>query len=554
MTTNDRRSSEGILADYAEESYGAGVRATNITAAIAVAESVRSTLGPQGMDKMLVDKTYDITGDVVITNDGATVLDEMEVENDAATLAIELAQAQEEDVGDGTTTAVLYVGQLLKEAGDLLEEGIHPSTIVGGYRTAALQARSRLETLADELELDDPVAAVTTAMDGKSGGTDKEPLARLVVDAVDRIVEADGTLDTDNVKLISRTGKSVEDSQLVEGTILEKERVHENMPRSVSDATVALYDGEIRSRHENEEFTVTDPDAYHSIVERERESIKSRAAEFVEIGADVVFVRTFLDDYAQQVLADHGILAVRQVDLSDLELLSRATGAEIVGDLEALSPSDLGYAGTVRQRELGGREMIQVTDVEDAKSVTLLLRASTEHVLEEFERTIEDGMAVAELMKSDGRALPGGGATEIELARDVRSTATGVSGREQLAVEAFADAVETVPRTLAENAGLDRIDTIAELYAAHSEGEIESGVLGVEGRVGNAVEAGVIEPFAVKQRALESAAEIATLLLRVDGQIRTEPLTQDEEDELVERVEAGEDREKAKRQVLKQRD
>ena len=554
MTTNDRRSSEGILADYAEESYGASVRATNITAAIAVAESVRSTLGPQGMDKMLVDKTYDITGDVVITNDGATVLDEMEVENDAATLAIELAQAQAENVGDGTTTAVLYVGQLLEEAGDLLERGIHPSTIAGGYRTAALQARSRLETLADELELEDPIAAVTTAMDGKSGGTDKEPLARLVVDAVDRIVEADGTLDTDNIKIISRTGKSVEDSQLVEGTILEKERVHENMPRSVSDATVALYDGEIRSRHENEEFTVTDPDAYHSIVERERESIKSRAAEFVDVGADVVFVRTFLDDYAQQVLADHGILAVRQVDLSDLELLSRATGAEIVGDLEALSASDLGYAGTVRQRELGGREMVQVTDVEDAKSVTLILRASTEHVLEEFERTIEDGMAVAELMKSDGRALPGAGATEIELARDIRSAATGVSGREQLAVEAFADAVETVPRTLAENAGLDRIDTIAELYAAHSDGEIESGVLGVEGRVGNAVEAGIIEPFAVKQRALDSAAEIATLILRVDGQIRTEPLTQAEEDELVDRVEAGEDREKAKRQVLKQRD
>ncbi len=508
-----------VLSDDSQRTSGKDAQSMNITAGKAVAEAVRTTLGPKGMDKMLVDST----GNVVVTNDGVTLLTEMDIDHPAANMIVEVAETQEEEVGDGTTSAVVVSGELLKRAEDLLEQDIHATTLAQGYRQAAAQARETLEEIAIDVDADDTeilhrIAA--TAMTGKGAESAKDLLADLVVDAVRTVADEDG-IDTDNIKVEKVVGGSIENSELVEGVIVDKERVSENMPYFVEDANVAIVDGalEVKETEIDAEVSVTDPDQLQQFLEQEEAQLKEMVDTLVEVGADAVFVDKGIDDMAQHYLAQEGILAVRRVKDSDAKRIARATGAKPVSDVSDITEDDLGFAGSVAQQDVGGDQRIFVEDVEDAKAVTMILRGGTEHVIDEVDRAIEDSLGVVRTTIEDGKVLAGGGAPEVELSLALRDYADSVGGREQLAVEAFADALEVVPRTLAENAGLDPIDSLVELRSAHDGGDTAAGLDAYTGDTVDMAEEGVYEPLRVKTQAIESATEAAVMLLRIDDVI-----------------------------------
>ncbi|AGB30123.1 thermosome subunit [Natrinema pellirubrum DSM 15624] len=520
-----------VLSEDSQRTSGEDAQSMNVQAGKAVAESVRTTLGPKGMDKMLVDSS----GNVIVTNDGVTLLSEMEIDHPAADMIVEVAETQEEEVGDGTTSAVVIAGELLSQAEDLLDQDIHATTLAQGYREAAEEATEALEEVAIDVDEDDTdvleqIAA--TAMTGKGAENAKDLLSELVVEAV-RAVAGDDGVDTDNIKVEKVVGGSIENSELVEGVIVDKERVSENMPYFAEDANVAIIDGdlEIKETEIDAEVNVTDPDQLEQFLEQEEQQLKEMAQGVADAGADVVFVDGGIDDMAQHYLAQENIIAVRRVKSSDQSQLARATGATPVSSVDDLTEDDLGAAGSVAQKEIAGDQRIFVEDVDDAQAVTLILRGGTEHVIDEIDRAIEDSLGVVRTTIEDGKVLAGGGAPEIELSLALRDYADSVGGREQLAVEAFADALEVIPRTLAENAGLDPIDSLVELRSAHDGGDTGAGLDAYTGDTIDMDAEGVYEPLRVKTQAIESATEAAVMLLRIDDVIAAGDLAVSHDDD-----------------------
>lgn len=505
-----------ILPEGTNRSVGRDAQRNNILAGKVLAETVRTTLGPKGMDKMLVDGL----GDIVVTNDGVTILKEMDIEHPAAKMLVEVAKTQEDEVGDGTTTAVIIAGELLKKSESLLDQDIHPTIIAMGYRQAAEKAQEILDDIAiDSVDEETLIKVAMTAMTGKGTEAAREPLAKLIVDAVQKVAE-DGAVDTDNIKIEKKDGAVVEDSTLVEGVIVDKERVHPGMPSEVKDAKIALVNSplEVRETEVDAEIRITDPAQMQAFIEQEEKMVKDMVDKVAESGANVLFAQKGIDDLAQHYLSKAGILAVRRVKKSDIEKLARATGANVVTNLEDLTADDLGEAGIVEERKVSGEEMIFVEECSVAKSVTLFVRGSTKHIVDEIVRAIEDAIGVVAATVEDDKVVAGGGAPEIAMAKKLKDYADSISGREQLAVNAFAEALEIVPKTLAENAGLDSIDSLVDLRAAHEN----SAVMGLDvftGKVADMKEAGVIEPKRVKKQAIQSASEAAEMILRIDDVI-----------------------------------
>lgn len=505
-----------ILPEGTNRSVGRDAQRNNILAGKVLAETVRTTLGPKGMDKMLVDGL----GDIVVTNDGVTILKEMDIEHPAAKMLVEVAKTQEDEVGDGTTTAVIIAGELLKKSESLLDQDIHPTIIAMGYRQAAEKAQEILDDIAiDSVDEETLIKVAMTAMTGKGTEAAREPLAKLIVDAVQKVAEG-GAVDTDNIKIEKKDGAVVEDSTLVEGVIVDKERVHPGMPSEVKDAKIALVNSplEVKETEVDAEIRITDPAQMQAFIEQEEKMVKDMVDKVAESGANVLFAQKGIDDLAQHYLSKAGILAVRRVKKSDIEKLARATGANVVTNLEDLTADDLGEAGIVEERKVSGEEMIFVEECSVAKSVTLFVRGSTKHIVDEIVRAIEDAIGVVAATVEDDKVVAGGGAPEIAMAKKLKDYADSISGREQLAVNAFAEALEIVPKTLAENAGLDSIDSLVDLRAAHEN----SAVMGLDvftGKVADMKEAGVIEPKRVKKQAIQSASEAAEMILRIDDVI-----------------------------------
>jgi len=519
-----------VLSEDSERTSGKDAQSMNITAGKAVSEAVRTTLGPRGMDKMLVGSV----GDVVITNDGVTILDQMDVEHPAAKMIVEVADSQEEETGDGTTTAVVIAGELLKRAEELLDQDVHPTVIASGYRRAAEKARETLEENAIDVGPEDTEelkSIAETAMTGKGAENAKDALSDLVVRAVQSVAD-NGEVDLDNVKVETVVGGAVEESELVEGMIIDKDRVHANMPKKVDDARIALIDTpiEVKETETDTEINVSSPDELQNFLDQEEEMLREMVEEVKDAGANVVFCQKGIDDMAQHFLAQEGILAVRRAKKSDMKKLARATGGRVVSNIEDITEDDLGNAGNVEERVVSGDEMIFVEDCENPRSVSLILRGGTEHVVDEIERAMDDALGVVRVTVQEGKILPGGGAPEIEVALALRDFKEGVEGREQLAVEEFAKAVEIIPRTLAENAGLDSIDTLVSLRKEHDEGNAGAGLDAETGEIEDMQDGGVVEPLRVKTQAVSSATEAAVMILRIDDVIAGGEMGGDDED------------------------
>ena len=507
-----------IMPEGTQRTLGRDAQRNNIMAAQLVAETVRTTLGPKGMDKMIVDAI----GDITVTNDGVTILKEMQIEHPAAKMIVEVAKTQEEQVGDGTTTAVIFAGELLKNAEQLLDKNIHPTIIVKGYQMAAKKSQELLNQLSQQVSLSETETLqriAITSMTGKSGAA-KEKLATLLLEAVNIVVE-NNKVDADNIKFEKKVGGGIEDSKLIKGLILDKDKVNNAMPTSINNAKIALIDSalEVRSPETDTKIQITDPNQLQAFIDQEENILKGMVDSIVNSGAKVLFCQKGIDDIAQYYLAKAGILAARRVKKSDIARLSRSTGAKIVNKITNLTANDLGYAGLVEERKVNDEEVLYITDCQNPKTVTLLIRGGTEHVVDETERALVDALSSLIVTLDSGKVVAGAGAAEIELARGLRSFATSLSGREQLAVLAFADAVEVVPRTLAENSGLDPIDVLTELKAKHDHGEKWAGINVITGKVFDAWTSGVIEPLKIKTQAVKSASEVSELILRIDDVI-----------------------------------
>ncbi len=512
-----------ILPEGSQRTTGRNAQRANIMAAKAVAETVRTTLGPKGMDKMLVDNL----GDIVITNDGVTILEEMNVEHPAAKMIVEVAKTQEDEIGDGTTTAVVIAGELLKKAEDLLEQDVHPTLIVRGYRMAAEKALEILNRIAEPIGEKDTTMLeqiAMTAMTGKGAEKAKEQLSKLSVKAVSSVADRkDGKLaiNKDNIKIEKKVGGSVEDSEMVEGIILDKEKVHPAMPDAVKNAKVALIDVavEVKSTETEAKIQITDPSQLQGFIDMEEKILRDKVEKIAKSGATVVFCQKGIDDLAQHFMAKKGIYAARRVGKSDMEKLARATGAKIVTSLDDLSVSDLGTAGVVEAKKVGDEDMTFVKECRNAKAVTILIRGGSEHVVDEVKRAIEDSIGDVASALTSGKVVAGAGATETELAMQLRRFAESLSGREQLAVNAFAEAIEIIPKTLAENSGLDPIDIVTELKSQHDKGRKWAGIDVFTGKVMDSWKEGVLEPLKVKTQAISSASEVAGMILRIDDVI-----------------------------------
>jgi thermosome len=509
-----------ILREGSQRTAGREAQKSNIMAAKAVATAVRTTLGPKGMDKMLVDTL----GDVVITNDGVTILKEMDIEHPAAKMMVEIAKTQDDEVGDGTTTAVVLAGELLKKAEELLDQEIHPTVIAAGYRAAADKAMGIMKNMAITVSPDDDELLkkiAITAMTGKGSGIARIELAELTVKAVKAIVDEDGTVDVDNITVEKKVGGGITDSQLVYGMVIDKERLHPNMPKKVKDAKIALLNTaiEIEKTEVDAKIEITSPDQLQAFLDQEETMLRDMVNKIVSTGANVVFCQKGIDDLAQHFLAKAGVYTIRRIKKSDMEKLARATGGRIVTSIHDLAESELGKAGLVEEKKIAGDDMTFVVECENPKSVSIILRGGTEHVVDELDRAMEDALRVVGVALEDGLLMPGGGAPEIELALRLREYAATVGGREQLAIESFAEALEIIPKTLAENAGFDQIDTLVALRSSHEKGVKTAGLDMETGKPSDMQEKGVVEPMRVKTQAINSAAESAVMILRIDDVI-----------------------------------
>jgi thermosome len=513
-----------ILREGTDRTRGKGAQMNNIAAAKAVADAVRSTLGPKGMDKMLVDSM----GDVVITNDGATILKEIDIEHPAAKMVVEVAKTQDNECGDGTTSAVVLAGELLKKAEALIEQNVHPTVIANGYRLAAEESIKILSDLGVKVDMksDKTLKSVAmTAMTGKSVGPHKDALADVAVSAVRAVAEKKGSefsVDIDDIQVEKKVGGSVADTRLIEGIILDKERVHPRMPGEVKNAKIALIDSalEIKKTEVDAKIQITDPGQLQKFLEEEERTLKTKADTIKKSGATVVVCQKGIDDLVQHFLAKEGIYAVRRVKKSDMEKLAKATGAKLVTNLEDLKASDLGFAGKVEETKIADSEMTFVTGCKDAKSVSILIRGGTEHVVDEAERALHDALKVVAVAMEDGIVLSGGGSMEIELSLALNKYGSKVGGREQLAIEAFSKATEIIPWTLAENAGLDAIDVLIQLRSEHEGKKRKTAGIDVNsGKIVDMMKENVVEPMRVKTQAINAASEVAVMILRIDDVI-----------------------------------
>ncbi|MBI2545263.1 MAG: TCP-1/cpn60 chaperonin family protein [Candidatus Aenigmarchaeota archaeon] len=512
-----------ILPEGAMRTTGRDAQKNNIVAAKAVADAVRTTLGPMGMDKMLVDGV----GDIVITNDGVTILQEMDIEHPAAKMMVEVAKTQSEEAGDGTTTAVIIAGELLKRAEELLEQEIHPTVITRGFKIAKEESIKILEEIGMPVSLNDTDTLkkiAITSMYGKSSEQASSYLADIAVNAVKAVAQTvNGKIevDTDNIKREKKHGASSEESKLIKGIVIDKEVVHPSMPKSVKEAKIALLDValEVKETETDAEIRITSPEQMQAFIEQEQKMLKNMVEKVVASGANVLICQKGIDDIAQHYLAKKGILTCRRAKKSDMEALAKATGARVVTSLDDLTSEDLGYAKNVEERKVGGEQMTFVEDCKDPKAVTILVRGSTEHVVDEIDRSVEDAIGAVSSALEDGKIVAGAGSPEAEVAKRVRKLSEKYSGREQLAIKAFADALEIVPRSLAENGGMDPIDTLVELRAQHEKGNITYGVDLMNGKVGDAYAANIVEPLRIKLLAIKSASEAAEMILRIDDVI-----------------------------------
>jgi thermosome len=512
-----------IMPEGTQRNSGRNAQRNNILAAKLVAETVRTTLGPKGMDKMLVDSL----GDVIVTNDGVTILKEMQIEHPAGKMMVEIAKTQEDEVGDGTTTAVVLAGELLKRAEELLDKEIHPTVIVKGYRMAADKALEILNTICkpiteNDVELLEKIAE--TAMTGKGSENSKNKLSTIIVQAVKQVARRENGImyiDSDDIKIEKKVGGKIDDSEIVEGIVLDKERVHSGMPQQVKSAKIALIDSalEIKNTETDAKIQITDPAQMQAFLDMEEKMLRNMAEKIIKSGANVVFCQKGIDDVAQHFLSKANIYAARRIKKSDMDKLAKSTGGRIITNLDDLNAKDLGNAALVEETKVGDEMMTFVRGCKNARSVTLLVRGSTEHVAAEAERAIEDAMGDLMAALKTGKIVAGAGSPEMELSKRLLDFAEGLSGREQLAVRAFAESLEVIPRTLAENAGLDPIDTLTELKAAHEKNNVYAGINVFTGKVMNAWEEGVIEPLKVKTQAISSATEVATMILRIDDVI-----------------------------------
>ena len=511
-----------ILKEGTQRTRGRSAQSNNIAAAKAVADSVRSTLGPKGMDKMLVDSM----GDVVITNDGATILKEMDIEHPAAKMIIEVAKTQEQHCYDGTTSAVVLSGELLKRSEDLIEQNVHPTVICEGFRLAAEKAISLLGHHGISTEGNDEVLleVAKTSLTGKSAGAVKAFMADICVRAVNAvgvIDEGERIVDLSDIKVEKRQGGSIKDSSLIDGILLDKERVHAGMPRSINDAKIALVNSaiEVKKTEVDAKIQITDPNQLASFLAEEENYIRGLVEKITASGANVLVCQKGIDELAQHYLSKAGVFAIRRAKKSDMEALSKATGGRIVTNMDDLMGEDLGQAARVEERKIGESDMTFITGCPEAKSVSVLLRGGTEHVVDEIRRAFDDAVGVVSVAWEDGAVLTGGGSVLAALSRDLRTYAETIGGREQMAIEAFASALEIIPRTLAENAGLDPVTTIIALRKAHADGDSHAGINVYEGGVVDMQAANVLEPVRVVEQAIQSATETAIMILRIDDVI-----------------------------------
>jgi len=512
-----------VLKEGTKREKGRGALSNNIQAAKAIADSVRSTLGPRGLDKMLVDSM----GDVVVTNDGVTILKEMDVDHPAAKMLVEVAKTQDQEAGDGTTTAVILAGELLKRAEELIEQNIHPTIISQGYRLASTKALDLLQQESHPVAIADGETLkriAVTSMSSKSVSFNRELLGDIAVRAVTAVAEKKGSgyyVDLDNIQLIKKQGGSMADTQLIEGVIVDKEKVHSGMPARVESPKIALLDAalEIKKTEIDAKIEINDPNQLNAFLQEEENMLRRMVEQVKKSGANVVLCQKGIDDLAQHFLAKDGVYAVRRVKKSDMEKLAKATGANIVSKVSELTPEDVGTAGLVEERKIGEDALTFVTGAKKAKAVSVLIRGGTEHVIDEIERSLDDALNVVAVAVEDGRFVLGGGATAEELAMHLRDEAAKVGGREQIAFESFAESLETIPRTLAENAGLDPIDILIELRKAHRSGQKNAGVNVLAGKVDDMLGLHVLEPIRVGRQAIESATDAAVMILRIDDVI-----------------------------------
>ncbi len=518
-----------VLPEGTLRTLGRNAQHANIAAAKTVADAVRTTLGPKGMDKMLVDSM----GDVVITNDGVTILEEMEIEHPAAKMLVEVAKTQEEEVGDGTTTAAVLAGELLKKAEGLLDQNVHSTVITKGYKLAkekSLELISRISRNVKPEDADILKKIAITAMTGKSAERASEHLADIAVHSVKMVMEKrDGKIevDTDNIQIEKKHGGSIEDTELIKGIIIDKEVVHPGMPKYLKDAKIALVDSalEVKETETDAEIRITSPEQMQAFIEQEEKMLKDMVEKIAAAGANVLLCQKGIDDIAQHYLAKKGVMSARRVKKSDMDKLARATKGRVVTSLKDISKEDLGYAALVEEKKISGEQMIFVRECKDPKAVSILIRGGTEHVIEEVKRAMDDAVGGVASALEVGKVVAGGGAPEAAVAKGLREIAQKYSGREQLAILAFAEALEVIPRSLAENAGLDPIDMLVALRTAHDAGKATAGLDVFSGKVIDMWEAGVIEPIKIKTQAIKSAAEAAEMILRIDDVISASKLS-----------------------------
>ena len=512
-----------VLKEGSNRSRGREAQHTNIEAARIVAETVKSALGPKGMDKMLVDSF----GDVTITSDGRTILDEMDIQHPAAKMMLEVAKTQDNEAGDGTTTAVIISGELLNKAQELIERNVHPTIIIDGYRKASEKALEVLESIAIKVDPDstDYMKKVAmTSMASKLVADHKEYLADMAVKAMLAVAEKDGDkckADVDDVKVEKKPGESVRDTKLIQGIVLDKEVAHSGMPKRVERAKIALLDAalEIEKTEFDAKINIESPEQMEGFLKQEEDMLHEMVDKIVKSGANVVLTEKGIDDMAQHFMARKGLLAVRRNKKSDMEKLAKATGGKIVTNLDGMTSADLGYAALVEERKIGDDKMTFIEGCKHPKAVTILIRGGTQRIVDEAERSLHDALCVVKDVIEEPKIVAGGGAPELEMSRMLKKYSETITGREQLAVKAFAEALETVPLTLTENAGLDPIDMISDLRARHEKGELWAGIEVINGKAQDMTKAGVYEPLAVKKQIIKSATEASTMLLKIDDVI-----------------------------------
>jgi len=509
-----------ILKEGTERSTGRDARGSNIMAARIVSEAVKTSLGPKGMDKMLVDSF----GDVTITNDGATMLKEMDVQHPAAKMMVEVSKTQDDEVGDGTTSVVILTGELLGKATELMEKKVHPIVIIDGYRQAEEEALKILEMISEKVDPKDKAVlkkVSMTTMASKLINQHSAYLSDIAVDAVLQVAEESNggyEVDLDNIKIEKKPGASLTDTRLVQGLIIDKEVVHDGMPKQVKKASIGLLNAamEIEKTEFDSKIAIETPEQMQAYLDQEEQMLRDMVGKVKEAGINVLLCQKGIDDMVQHFLAREGIFASRRLKKSDMEALAKATGAKVVNSVEQLSKEDAGYAELVEERKISDDKMIFVEGCKNPKAVSILIRGGTERVVDEADRSIHDALCVVKDVVQEPKIVAGGGAPEIETARLLRDFAEKLAGRERLAVVAFADALEVIPITLAENSGMDPIDAISEMQSAHAKGNKWVGVNGHKNKVTDLSKIDVYEPMVVKAQAIKSATEAATLLLKID--------------------------------------